>query len=66
MSEQYGLAGNLRELFFYPTRIAVSMIFGSDSTLISGGVSGLQDMRIIVETNNQVVKIYLQYFVSIN
>jgi len=49
---------------FYPTRIAVSMIFGNDpsvnnnSSSLSGGVNlmgSMQDMNIIVETNHQVV-----------
>jgi len=67
--DQYG-GTTVFNMSFYPTRIAVSMIFGNDpsvnnnsseslssssSSFSSGLMGSMQDMNIIVETNHQVV-----------
>ena len=51
---------NAREVFFYPTRIAASVVFaGADPRASGHVVNDLQDMRIIVETNHQVKQLYI-------
>ena len=53
--QQCGAFGNVREVYFYPTRIAASVVFAGADPRASGHVmNDLQDMRIIVETNHQV------------
>lgn len=54
-AKQCGAFGNVREVYFYPTRIAASVVFpGADPRAGGHVVNDLQDMRIIVETNHQV------------